>query len=156
MGLSIVYDFVTKLRHSMTVHTVTFDLPQQVYEQIQKAAEKTQRPLKELLIEAVTAVAPVIGTASTDLRAALAQMAYWNDAALWRAARSTLSAEQKARLESLHDHQQRQGLTKEEEAEERALLQLYRETLLVRAQAAVLLKQRNYNVADPSQFHPFN
>jgi hypothetical protein len=140
----------------MTFHTVTFDLPEQVYEQIQKAAQKTHRPIKELLVEAVTAVAPVIDSASVDLRAALAQMAYWNDAALWRAARSTLTAEQKTRLEALHDQQQRRGLTHEEANEEKALLQLYRETLLVRAQAAVLLKQRNYNVADPSQFHPLN
>lgn len=140
----------------MNFHTVTLDLPEQVYEQIQKAAQKAHRPVKELLVEAVTAVAPVIEHASTDLRSALAQMAYWNDAALWQAARSTLTAEQKARLEALHDQQQRRSLTQEESSEEKALLQLYRETLLVRAQAAVLLKQRNYNIADPSQFHPLN
>jgi hypothetical protein len=45
-------------------------------------------------------------------------------------------------------------LTAEEHAEEHALLTLYRETLLVRAQAAVLLKQRGYDVSDPEQFTP--
>jgi hypothetical protein len=36
--------------------------------------------------------------------------------------------------------------------EEQTLLELYRETALVRAHAAVLLKQRGYDVSDPHQF----
>jgi hypothetical protein len=62
--------------------------------------------------------------------------------------------EQRARLATLHDKQQYTSLTPEEQAEEQALLRLYRETLLVRAQAAVLLKQRGYDVFDPEQFTP--
>ncbi|MEZ4662734.1 MAG: hypothetical protein R2911_34735 [Caldilineaceae bacterium] len=62
--------------------------------------------------------------------------------------------EQRERLELLHDKQQREGLTIAEQQEEKALLTLYQETILVRAQAAVLLKHRNYDVTDPSQFQP--
>ena len=76
------------------------------------------------------------------------------DAALWTAARATLTPEQRVRLEMLHDKQQREGLTEEERTEEQALIQLYRETQLVRAQAVALLKQRGYDVSDASQFHP--
>jgi len=75
-------------------------------------------------------------------------MAYLNDAALWQAARATMSPPQRERLATLHDEQQRRSLQPEEQVEEQALLKLYRETLLVRAQAAVLLKQRGYNVSD--------
>jgi uncharacterized protein YnzC (UPF0291/DUF896 family) len=67
-----------------------------------------------------------------------------------------MTAEQRQRLETLHDKQQREGLTPEEKAEEQALLSLYRETLLVRAQAAALLKQRGYDVSDPLQFAPLS
>ena len=81
-------------------------------------------------------------------------MAYLNDAALWQAARTTMPPEQRNRLATLHDKQQYALLTPEEQAEEQALLTLYRETLLVRAQAAVLLKQRGYDVSDPEQFTP--
>jgi hypothetical protein len=136
----------------MTVQSVTIELPQNVYEQIEQAAQKRKRPLDQLLIEAITAVAPVIDTASASLRSALAQMAYLNDAALWQAARTTIPTHQQERLEFLHQKAQKEGLTPEEEEEEEALLRLYRETLLVRAQAAVLLAQRNYNVSDPAQF----
>jgi uncharacterized protein YnzC (UPF0291/DUF896 family) len=138
----------------MTIQAVTLNLPETVYEQIRRAAEKAQRPVNEVLVEAVTAAAPVIGIAPEELRTALAQMAYLNDAALWQAARATMTAEQRERLQALHDKQQREGLTAEEQAEEQALLALYRETLLVRAQATVLLKQRGYEVSDPQQFTP--
>lgn len=138
----------------MAVQAITLNLPETVYEQIRRAAEKAQRPVDEVLVEAVTAVAPVIGIAPEKLRTALAQMAYLNDAALWQAARATMTAEQRERLEALHDQQQRGELTAEEQAEEQALLALYRETLLIRAQAAVLLKQRGYDVSDPQQFAP--
>jgi hypothetical protein len=136
----------------MTVQAITLNLPQAVYKQIRQAAERVGRPVNEVLLEAVTAVAPVIGTGPENLRTALAQMAYLNDAALWQAGRATMTAEQQERLEALHDKQQREGLTAEEQAEEQALLSLYRETLLVRGQAAVLLKQRGYDVSEPLQF----
>jgi uncharacterized protein YnzC (UPF0291/DUF896 family) len=136
----------------MAVQAITLNLPETVYEQIRRAAEKAQRPVNEVLVEAVTAVAPVIGSAPEELRTALAQMAYLNDAALWQAARATMTTEQRERLETLHDKQQSEGLTAEEQAEEQALLALYRETLLVRVQAAVLLKQRGYDISDLQQF----
>ena len=136
----------------MTVQAITLNLPQAVYKQIRQAAEKVGRPVNEVLLEAVAAVAPIIGTGPENLRTALAQMAYLNDAALWQAGRATMTAEQRERLEALHDKQQREGLTPDEQAEEQALLSLYRKTLLVRAQAAVLLKQRGYDVSEPLQF----
>jgi len=138
----------------MTVQAITLTVPEQVYEQIRRAAEKAHRPVNEVLAEAVAAVAPVMDTAPERLRSALAHMAYLNDAALWQAARATMTAAQRERLADLHDQQQRGTLTPEEQAEEQALLALYRETLLVRAQAAVLLKQRGYNVSDLDQFTP--
>lgn len=82
------------------------------------------------------------------------QMAYLNDAVLWQAARSTLPPALRQRLELLHTRQQRAGLSFDEQAEAERLEQLYRDTLLVRAQAAVLLQQRGYDVSDPSQFSP--
>jgi hypothetical protein len=45
-------------------------------------------------------------------------------------------------------------LTGEEREEVKTLESLYSEVVIVRAQAAVLLKQRNYDVSDLSQFAP--
>lgn len=138
----------------MAVQTVTLSLPENVYEQIRRAAEISRRSVDEVMTEAVAAVAPVTANATQEMRSTLAQMAYMNDAALWRAARATMPTEQRERLAALHDEQQRTPLTPEERSEEQALLRLYRETILVRAQAAVILRQRGYEVSDPEQFAP--
>lgn len=137
----------------MTVYPITLNLPETLYQQLSRAAELVQKPVHNLLIESITAVAPVINSTSKNLRSSLAQMAYLNDAALWQAARTTMTTGQQERLEALHLKQQREGLTAGERTEEQALLTLYHETLLVKAQAAVLLKQRKYDVSDPRQFH---
>lgn len=138
----------------MTEHTVTLNIPQPIYEQIQQMAETLHRPVDELLVETLIAVAPVINTTSQDIKSTLGQMAYLNDAALWQMARTTMPVEQKDRLEVLHIKQQQNGLTVEEQQEEQSLLRLYRETVLIRAQAAALLKKRGYDVADFRQFTP--
>lgn len=137
----------------MAVHPVTISLPEKVYRQIKRAADAVRRPVDEIVAEAVAAAAPVMDVPASSLRTELAQMAYLNDAALWTAARSTLSKDQQERLEALHDKQQRVGLTAAERAQEQALVKLYRETLLVRAQAVALLQQRGYDVSDPTVFH---
>ncbi len=138
----------------MSVPEITLTLPEALYEQIKHAAERLRKPIHVVLAEVVAAVAPVIDTAPEGMRSALAHLTYLNDAALWQAARGSVAPAQRERLEALHDKQQREGLTAEEQHEEAALLSLYRETLLVRAQAAVLLKQRGYDVTDLSQFTP--
>jgi hypothetical protein len=64
----------------MPVQEITLNLPDTVYEQIRRAAEKAQRPVNDLLVEAVTAVASAMNAAPTSLRSALAQMAYLTEA----------------------------------------------------------------------------
>ena len=138
----------------MSAQTIQLDLPETVYRQIQRAAEKTHRPFNDVLIEAVSAVAPVMEMPPSPLRTALAQMAYLNDAALWQAARATIQQPERERMEALHDQLQRTGLSIQERQEEQKLLALYQETILVRAQAAVLLKQRGYDISNLKQFEP--
>ena len=138
----------------MLTRPVTLAIPMGVYDQIRRASERTHRPVDDVLIEAITAVAPVVDTATDTLKTSLAQMAYLNDAALWQAARATMPAVQRDRLEALHNVARQGTLTESERTQEVSLLRLYRELLLVRAHAAVLLKQRGYDISDPQQFTP--
>ena len=139
----------------MATLEVTLRLSEPVYDQLRRAAEQSQRSVADLLVEAALAAAPALTEPAGGLRAALAQMAYLNDAALWQAARATLAPTQRERLEELHLAQQREGLATAEQEEERALLTLVsRDRCSVRAQAAILLKQRGYDIADPEQFAP--
>jgi hypothetical protein len=55
----------------MSVQSVTLNLPETVYEQIQRAAIKTKRRVDEIMAEAVAAVAPVMESAPKNLRSVL-------------------------------------------------------------------------------------
>jgi hypothetical protein len=138
----------------MSQQVVTLSIPRPVYEQIRQAAKKKHRSVDELMVEAIAAAISPASLSASQLRSDLAQMAYLNDAALWQAARATLSPSQRERMEILHHKKQREELNVEEQAESDSLEALYLDTLLVRAQAAVLLKQRNYDISDPTQFAP--
>jgi hypothetical protein len=75
-----------------------------------------------------------------------------DDEALWQATKTTMTIEQRERLEDLLEF--KPPLTTEEQAEVQALVQLYQKIILIRAQAAVMLKNRGYDISDPSQFVP--
>ena len=140
----------------MAVHPVTIDIPDHVYRRLQRAAKYARRPIEQMLAETVVAVAPVFDSSSERQRTTKTDLDRLNDAALWKIARTTLDSVQRTRLQALHDKQQRSGLTVQELAEEQTLVALYRETQLARAQAIALLKQRNYDVADPTPFLPID
>jgi hypothetical protein len=133
----------------MTHQAVTVQIPDGIYKKIRLAAERNHRSVDEILVETISAAASSLDIPVGRFRSALAQMTYLNDAALWQAARATLLSTQKERLEFLHHKQQRESLSDEEQEEVQVLEQLYRDTVIVRAQAAVLLKQRNYD--EPSR-----
>lgn len=133
----------------MQVHPVTLQVPDAIFKQFKRVAEQTQRSVDQVMIEAISAAIPL---PVSHLRSDLAQMALLNDAALWQASRATLSPAQQQQLERLHHQQRNGGLTKEQRHEMEQLETLYKDTILVRAQAAVLLKQRQYDVSDSSQF----
>lgn len=83
-----------------------------------------------------------------DLVEPLAALALMPDDELWRSARSRLSPEEAGQLEALHHKRGREGLTPEEEQSVAALLRRYERLMLVRAQAAALLKQRGHDVTE--------
>jgi len=136
----------------MATQTVTLTLPASVIERARRLARRARRPVNEILVEALSTALPGDDTDASTLRSSIGQLAYLNDAALWRAARTTMAVDQRQRLEALHHEQQRRSLDQAERDEMEALERLYRDTVLVRAQAAVLLKQRNYDISDLAQF----
>ena len=131
----------------MTVHSVTLDIPATLYSRIEQRAARTQRSVEEELLDVLTSALPASEDLPADLAAALAPLALLDDTALWRAAQSHLSADAVARLEALHLKRQSEGLSDTEEAEVARLVRQYERTMLVRARAVALLKQRGKDVS---------
>jgi len=78
----------------------------------------------------------------------LSQLRFLDDEELWQAARTRMFPEQAEQLERLNLKQQREGLTPDEQQERDQLLHCYEQTMLVRAQAAVLLQERGHYVSE--------
>lgn len=133
----------------MNTQPVTVQMPENLYERLQLLAEKRKSSLESELIEVVANALPVEEEQlSAELNQLLNDLSVLDDKALWQAGRSHLPRSASERLEFLHHKRQREGLTPTERDESTTLLAQYERYLLVRAQAAALLQQRGFGVAE--------
>ena len=128
-------------------HTVTLKLPIQLYNRFRRRAEKTQRSIEIEVLEAVATAATAEDDLPSDLTQMLAALSAVGDPALWQAARQHFASEDVTRLEQLHLKRQREGLTPAETESAETLIRQYERAMLARAQAAVLLRQRGYDIS---------
>ncbi len=132
----------------MSNQTVTINLPDALYEQLKQRANLSQSTIEAELLQMVSAIIPVAGKLTPDLRGQLAQMQFLDDKALWQAARTRLSKRSLSQLQSLNYKRQREGLTEAETQKSNTLLQQYERIILLRAQAAQLLKERGHDLSE--------
>jgi hypothetical protein len=128
-------------------HAITLHLPKTLYERFRQRAEWSHRSLETELLDAVAAAVSVENELSPELIGAVEALERSSDEELWRLAREAMSREASEQLEALHDKQRDQGLSSEEDAIRAKLLQEYERTMLIRAQAARLLKARGHDVS---------
>ena len=134
----------------MTTQSVTLYLPDSIYRRVQQTAQVLQRPLEELLLDAVTTALPLLDDLPPELADDIAALALLNDAALWRIARSTMPPSNQKQLDLLLDEKSQGALTARGQQELDQLLSEYERVVLIRAQAALLLQQRGYDISDPA------
>ena len=130
----------------MDTQQLTLNIPTYLYERLKRLADQTGRTVEDELLEAATSVASEDSLAP-ELEGELAQMAYLDEPSLWRAAQSHLPKNDAKRLEELHLKKQREGLTNREAQTAKTLVRRYERFMLVRAQAATLLKQHGQDIS---------
>ncbi len=132
----------------MAAQALTLRIPAPLYMQLKERAERAQRSLEA---ESLAIVAAVVGREDEELPEDLAQavrdLEVLDDEALWNAARTRLPDETRARFDALNFKQQSEGLTPTERAQQEHLLHQSDRTMLVRAHAARLLKERGHDVS---------
>ncbi len=126
-------------------HSITLNLPEPVYQHVARRARQMQRTIEDELLAAAAGTIPEL---SADLEHDLAQLAYLTDDELWQAARTMLPNADNQRAQQLVSKQQSAGLSKSEQCAMNTLLQHFDRTMLVRAQAALLLKQRGFDISE--------
>jgi hypothetical protein len=129
----------------MAARAVTLELPAPLYDHFSTRAERAHRSLEAELLDAVATVAADEEELSSEVAQALADLELLNDEELWRAARNRLSDDARSQLEALNAKQQRGQLTLAETLEQ--LVHQYDQAVLLRAEAARLLKARGHEVS---------
>ncbi|MCP3963374.1 MAG: hypothetical protein GY719_36510 [bacterium] len=132
----------------MSAHTVTLHLEDPLYDYFRRRAEHKRRSVEAELLEAVEAVGPRVQELPAELAQAVAELPGLDDEALWRVARDHLPRQAAADLEALNLKQQREGLSRDEEATLDRLTESYERFLLLRAEAASLLHRRGHDVSE--------
>jgi len=131
----------------MTAQDVLIRLPQALFDQLQARAARRQRTVADEILDVLTGATPATEALPDELERVLAHLAHLDDATLWQTARSRIPSEASERLEALNLKYQRAGRTPPEHAESNELVHLYERSMLVRAQAIALLKQRGHDVS---------
>jgi hypothetical protein len=131
----------------MTAHAITLHLPDTLYERFRQRAEWSRRSLETEILDAVASAASPEGELSPALIEAIEALEGLADEELWRLAREAMAAAASQELEALHLKERREGLSPREDAARAKLLQEYERTMLIRAKAAKLLKDRGHDVS---------
>lgn len=130
----------------MTTQYLQIDLPDVVYQRLQERAHQMHQSIQEtarsVMVEALTQADQL----PVDLENLLASLQQLSDTELWLTAHSQMPTHHSTQLERLNRKRQREGLTIAEEQKATVLLKQYQRTILVRAQAAVLLAQRGHDL----------
>ncbi len=130
----------------MSAHAVTLHLPAPIYERFKRRAKRQHKTVETELLDAVTTLAD--DELPGDLSAELGRLRELEDRALWHVARDHLSEEMASRLEALNHKKQRDGLTPIEVETQGELLRAWDRMMLLRAEAAALLKTRGHDVSE--------
>ncbi len=135
----------------MTQGTVSIEIPDNLFRQLQRRADLMHRPVEELVIQTLEAGAPAVDNLPTDLAAELEAMANFSDDALWAATRPAISAAERSRLEQLNHLAGDRPLSQTETAEQSELLAAWLRSLARRAHAFSILQLRGHPLPGPEQ-----
>jgi len=125
--------------------SITLDLPDDLYEQVQQMAALSQRPIERVVLESLRLLF-VPPPSSADLAATLAALSGYSDAQLWAVVYQRLAWPQSQRLHELSAKQKLERLTEDEQYELADLLGANDRAMLLRSEALRLLKNRGYDI----------
>jgi hypothetical protein len=129
----------------MPEKSITLDLPDDLYEQVQQIAAQSQRPVERVVLESLRLLF-VPPPSSADLATNLAALSGYSDAQLWAVVYQRLAWPQSQRLHELSANKKLERLTENEQHELEDLLGSNDRAMLLRSEALRLLKNRGYDI----------
>jgi plasmid stability protein len=131
----------------MSTQIITLEIPAALYARMMQRAERSQRSVEAEFLNVLTHAVSEPETLPSELAQAIEALERLDDDQLWKASREHLPNGISEELEALNLKQQRLGLTAIEQQRADELGFEYDRAMLVRARAAVLLRERGYDVS---------
>ncbi|MFT3771854.1 MAG: hypothetical protein QM820_41125 [Minicystis sp.] len=131
-------------------HTVTLHLPDVLYERVQHAAETLKRSVEDIVLNALATALPPLTDLPGEIADDVSALAFLNDTALFEVARSAPAPELSAEMDALLADKGRGALDAIGQQRLDDLVRAHEISMLRRAQAALLLQRRGYNMSDPA------
>lgn len=136
-----------------TTQRLVLDLPSDVFAKLERAAEQTHRSIHDQAVQLLTRVVPEDDRLPQRTRAALIQLATLDDTSLWDAARRRASTRSVGLWRRLTAKREAEGLTEEDEQALNHLEESFDTIALIRAEAALLLKERGHDITSLDPRH---
>jgi hypothetical protein len=133
---------------------LTVDLPDSLVQEMEVSARKQQRSVTDMARELILSGWHSLPQLPEDVEVELATFTNLSDEVLWLLARSALTTTEQEELATLNYQAKRRTLTDEELVNQKALLAAYNRMIVRRAQAALLLQSRGYDMSDPHVLQP--
>jgi hypothetical protein len=130
-----------------TTQRLVLDVPSDVFAKLERAAEQTHRSIHDQAVQLLTRVVPEDDLLPPKTRAALAALTMLDDTALWRAARKRVSTRSLGLWRALIAKRETQALTEDDERLLNEIEEGFHRVALIRAEAALLLKERGHDIA---------
>ncbi len=128
--------------------SVMVELPLPTYRHLQAMAHRQKRAIPDMLEQLLIQTPAPLPPLPISLAEELNVFPHLSTEVLWLLARATLTVEERTTLEALNRKaQQAGGLTAPEQKQQAALLALYQSSLVRRATAINLLKQRGEDIS---------
>jgi hypothetical protein len=129
----------------MVQKSVTIQLPDDLYERVQAAAEAVDRPFETVLVESIDTLFSH-PTSTADVQDLVRELQNYSDPQLWAVVYRRLPWSQALRLRELNLKNKLDTLTETEQSELNSLIEQVDRDMLLRSEALLLLQQRGVNV----------
>jgi hypothetical protein len=130
----------------MATNLVPVNIPQSLYQRLEQAANRLQKPVESLLVETLQAALPTMDEIPPYIQAEVAALDNLGEAALREITLSEMVSKDQEALEQLLDLQTLRPLTEVEESRLSELRIEYGRILLRKARAFALLAERGHSL----------
>lgn len=128
--------------------TVSIEMPDDVFQKLQRAASLTQRTVDDVIVTMVNTTFAAPADLPPQIANELAIMRQMKDEALWQALSPSITAQEQQRLQELNAVSEQRSLSPDELEEQQVLLEAHHYSVLRRAQAIAILTLRGHTISD--------